>query len=108
MLMEEQRICRKKDNQGTRVSSVKALEVKQYVCHARQQVHKQNNSNTKIGKQNAAEVAEATKGHTLEILYHIYLKSQPFLFIFKQCDTQRKQIRKYVPSVNNTRLLKVW
>lgn len=50
------------------MSGVKALEVKQYVCHARQRVHKQNNSNTKISKQYAAKVAEATKGHALEII----------------------------------------
>lgn len=59
---------------------------------------------TKRGSAARARVAEATKGYTL-IASHLP-QSQPFLFIFKQCDNQTEYV-KYVCSINKTRLCKV-
>lgn len=100
------------DTQGARVSGLKALEVKQYVHHARRGVHEQNYRNKKFGKQNVKrslqlEWQEPPKVIHLKRSHHIYLKSQPFWFTSKQCDTQdNKHVNMYL--VLFTRLPKVW
>lgn len=100
------------DTQGARMSGLKALEVKQYVHHARRGVQEQNNRNKKFGKQNAKrslqlEWQEPPKVRHLRRSHHIYLKSQPFWLTSKQRDTQdNKHVNMYL--VLFTRLSKIW
>lgn len=108
-LMEEQKVCRKKRTikEHEWVVSKLLKSSSMFVMPGSEYINK-----TTVIRRSANSMRlkwqKPPKVMHLKLLHHIYLKSQPFLFIFKQCDTQREQIHKYVPSVNKTRLLKVW